>query len=80
MNVLAWLNSKRGKRLWANSLWKTFDVAKLLYSIGDNHCGAIINQIVEAIIDKDDKDKSHYKEDGSYDKSLRLFNLEKHNK
>lgn len=67
MNVLAWLNSKRGKRLWANSLWKTFDVAKLLYSIGDNHCGAIINQIVEAIIDKDDKDKSHYKKDGSYD-------------
>ncbi len=67
MDVLAWLNSKRGKRLWDNSFWKTFDVARLLYLIRDECCTSIINQIVEAIIDKDDKNRSHYKANGSYD-------------
>lgn len=67
MDVLAWLNSKRGKRLWDNSFWKTFDVARLLYLMGDECCPSIIKQIVEAIVDKDDKNKSHYKSNGSYD-------------
>lgn len=67
MDVLAWLNSKRGKRLWDNSLWKTYDVAKLLNTIDKEKSPAILNQIVEAIIQKDDKNKSHYRVDGSYD-------------
>lgn len=67
MDVLSWLNSKRGKKLWANSLWKTFDVAKLLFSMGSKQYMAIINQIVEAILDKDDNGKAHYRKDGSYD-------------
>lgn len=67
MDVLAWLNSKRGKKLWDNSLWKSYDVVKLLYSIGGDNCSAIINLVVEAIIHKDDNNKSHYKKDGSYD-------------
>ena len=67
MDVLSWLNSKRGRRLWDNSLWKTFDVVRLLHTIGDDCCPSIINQIVEAILTKDDKNKSHYKSNGSYD-------------
>ncbi len=67
VDVLSWLNSRRGRRLWDNSLWKTYDVAKLLYNIGADGCPAIINQIVEAIIERDDKNKPHYKKDGSYD-------------
>lgn len=67
VDVLAWLNSKRGKRLWDNSFWKTFDVARLFYLIEDKDCSSIIKQIVEAIVDKDDKNKPHYKQNGSYD-------------
>lgn len=67
MDVLAWLNSKRGRRLWDNSFWKTFDVARLLYTIRDDCCPSIIAQIVDAIVDKDDKNKAHYKDNGSYD-------------
>ncbi len=67
MDVLAWLNSKRGKRLWDNSFWKTFDVARLLYFMGEEKGSSTIAQIAAAIIDKDDKNKSHYKENGSYD-------------
>lgn len=67
VDVLAWLNSKRGKRLWDNSFWKTFDVARLFYLMGDKDSSSIIKQIVEAIVDKDDKNKSHYKQNGSYD-------------
>lgn len=67
MDVLAWLNSKRGKRLWDNSFWKTYDVARLLYTIKDTQCPSVVEQIIEAIIGKDDKNKEHYKENGSYD-------------
>lgn len=66
IDVLAWLHSKRGKRLWDNSLWKTYDVAKLLYSLHDSGCVEILSQISESVTEKDDNDKSHYKA-GCYD-------------
>lgn len=66
MDVISWLNSKRGIKLWDNSFWKTYDVAKLYYSMGIEGCPAIIGQIVNAVVECDDKSK-HYRKDGSYD-------------
>lgn len=66
IDVLAWLNSKRGKRLWDNSFWKTFDVANLIYTIKAPSCKTILPQIVESIITEDDNGKEHYK-NGGYD-------------
>ena len=67
IDVLTWLNSKRGKRLWDNSFWKTFDVIRLLHYMNDESFTSVISQIIDAIVYKDDKNKSHYKTDGSYD-------------
>lgn len=66
IDVLGWLHSKRGRRLWDNSLWKTYDVAKLLYSLHVHGCAEILSQISEGVTEKDDNDKSHYKA-GGYD-------------
>lgn len=66
MDVLAWLYSKRGHNLWDNSLWKTFDVANLLYVTKPENYKTILSQIVEGITVRDDKNKEHYK-NGNYD-------------